>query len=244
MATNMSNYTSPQGVEPDLTDDEPGAKGQVAGTATSLYQVVDQHTHVPGKGLPVPAAGISIDADLPFGANKATGVEAVEIDAAIARASLANKEISLVSVRSNDAHYARRGDGAASPLVGPQSFSPFGGFAAAGTWTESGVPIGGIQTVLSGSRLLVPLQVTQDRTYTDFYVSGSNSLADGNASATLYRRAVNLAPVSVAVLSAFVVSETELTASINETPAAGTSYYVELLTASAATFVVSSITLD
>lgn len=38
----------------------------------AAFTLVDSHTHVPGQGLPVPSAGLNIDADLPFNSLNAT----------------------------------------------------------------------------------------------------------------------------------------------------------------------------
>lgn len=52
---------------------EPPGKSWLELLNASL-SVLDSHTHTPGSGVLVPAAGLNINADLPFGGNNATGL--------------------------------------------------------------------------------------------------------------------------------------------------------------------------
>lgn len=41
----------------------------------TAFEVIDDHNHTAGKGLQIPASGLNINADLPFGNNNQTGVK-------------------------------------------------------------------------------------------------------------------------------------------------------------------------
>src|SRR5947209_20444971 len=56
------------------------------------FDKVDQHSHAPGFGVPVPSAGLNINADLPFGGNNATALRSARFnDLALAALIAADK---------------------------------------------------------------------------------------------------------------------------------------------------------
>ncbi len=63
-----------------LPVDTPGVTSayQAAVDAESAKQIIDQHDHSAGKGVPVTPAGLNINAPLPFNGNPATSLEATE----------------------------------------------------------------------------------------------------------------------------------------------------------------------
>lgn len=55
-----------------------------------LETVVAEHTHLPGSGVPVPAAALDINADLPMGGNNLTNTRSVRLAQEVAVADLAD----------------------------------------------------------------------------------------------------------------------------------------------------------
>jgi microcystin-dependent protein len=82
MPTTYMNLTLPT---PSVTEGP-----EYAEQNNTALETIDEHDHSPGKGTPVPSAGIEIDADLDFNDNKLTAVKAVNFEDQAANLSAAN----------------------------------------------------------------------------------------------------------------------------------------------------------
>lgn len=64
----------------------------------TALEVVDEHDHSAGKGIPVPTSGINIDADLDMNSNKLNAVKAVSLDSQPASLSGASNVRTVYSI--------------------------------------------------------------------------------------------------------------------------------------------------
>lgn len=66
------------------------ASGSAAwnGPLNDNFATVDLHDHSTGKGVPVPTSGLNINANLPFGSNRATGLRAMVFSGATSESSV------------------------------------------------------------------------------------------------------------------------------------------------------------
>lgn len=69
----------------------------------SLGQI-DGHTHAAGYGMPIPSAGLNINADLPFGSNNATALRSVRFNP-IGLTSLGAADLSSLFVSGGDLYF-------------------------------------------------------------------------------------------------------------------------------------------
>ncbi|MEZ0208563.1 MAG: phage tail protein [Candidatus Paceibacterota bacterium] len=132
MATPYMNLDLPV---PGVTDGPDWAEKEV-----TAFETVDAHDHSPGKGTPVPSAGISIDADLDFDNNKLTAVQAVNLEDQDSALSAAN--VQSVYAVDGDLWYNNSSGtpvqitqgssiaSASSPLVPSGVIWPYGGSSA------------------------------------------------------------------------------------------------------------------
>lgn len=67
----------------------------------TALETVDEHDHSAGKGIPVPTAGINIDADLNFNSNKLDDVKAVSLDSQPASLSGATNVRTVYSINGD-----------------------------------------------------------------------------------------------------------------------------------------------
>lgn len=106
----------------------------------TAFEQIDLHDHTPGKGTPVPASGLDIDADLSLNENKLTDVDAVNLVSQVAE--LAASNVQSVYAVNGDLYYNNssgtpvqitQGDSVtspSSPLVPAGVIWPYGGSSA------------------------------------------------------------------------------------------------------------------
>lgn len=111
-----------------------------AEAVNTAVETIDAHDHSPGKGTPVPASGISIDADLTLNSNKLTDVTSVNLDSQ--SSSLAASNVQAVYSVNGDLYYNNSSGtpvqitqgnsiaSASSPLVPAGVVWPYGGSSA------------------------------------------------------------------------------------------------------------------
>jgi microcystin-dependent protein len=85
----MSNTTSTPYM--NLTLPIPGLEigPQYAIENNTAFSTIDQHTHIPGQGLPVPTAGLNINADLPFNGYNQISIRSSRYNSQIAPLAIA-----------------------------------------------------------------------------------------------------------------------------------------------------------
>lgn len=103
-------------------------------------EAVDSHDHTDGKGVPVPTAGLDINADLDFNSNALTAVKSVNLDSQDEELDASNQQ-SLYSIEG-DLYYNNNSGvpvqitqgtsiaSASSPLVPSGVIWPYGGSSA------------------------------------------------------------------------------------------------------------------
>lgn len=78
---------------------EDGSSGTWDTLLNEAVERIDLHDHTSGLGVPIPTAGISLDADLPYGGYAATGVKAIDFNAV---ATIASGYLTSLFVDSGD----------------------------------------------------------------------------------------------------------------------------------------------
>ena len=76
----------------------------------AAFELIDSHDHSGGKGVPVPTAGIEIDANLPFGGFAATGLKAATFNA-IATSAMSGLTCALFRNSADNELYWRTSTG-------------------------------------------------------------------------------------------------------------------------------------
>lgn len=89
---------------------EDGSSGTWDTLLNAAFARLDEHDHTEGNGLPVPTAGLDIDADLAFGGFAATGLKAVDFTA-VATSDLAGYVCTLFVNAADDELYYRTSSG-------------------------------------------------------------------------------------------------------------------------------------
>lgn len=112
-----------------------------ANNLSNALNVIDEHTHVPGQGVPVPPAGLNINADLPFQNNNLTGAKSVRFQPQPSALSGA-MDLGAIYVVGPDLYY---NDGS-----GNQVKITTGGSVNAGAGSISGLPSGTASVAYSG----------------------------------------------------------------------------------------------
>lgn len=71
----------------------------------SCLSVIDSHDHSPGKGVQITPAGLSINTDLPFNSNNATGLRTVRFSPLVSPLASASPDVGSLYVSGNELYY-------------------------------------------------------------------------------------------------------------------------------------------
>jgi len=133
-------------VLPDVSV-EPGP--QWASDLNTALDLVDAHDHTTGKGVPVPSAGLSINADLPFGNNDATTLRSTRFTSQGSPLSTA-PDVDCVYVSGDNLYYNDNSGnkiqitsgGGLNPSAVPQATTTTFGTAKLGSVTPPAIGVG------------------------------------------------------------------------------------------------------